>query len=98
MFYQDGKRGKAYGVLTWRGEQQGEEHTRIRGASKKLWKSLSSTSGNASIGDGMSSAWPSLAAAAVEPAEETPSEATTPDLEGNAESEIETEGATPPPS
>ncbi len=64
-FLQDGKRGKAYGVLTWRGEQQGEQPTRINGASKKLWRPLGAAAAGSVAGEAASPVWQSLAASAL---------------------------------
>jgi hypothetical protein len=56
---QSGRGGAAWGVLTWRGARAGEAPTRIRGASKPLWRALGG-------GDAAAAAtWPSLAAAAL---------------------------------
>ena len=60
VFVQDGKSGKAYGVLTWRGEQQREEASRVRGSYKKVWRRLAEDEEHH-----QHSAWPSLAAAAL---------------------------------
>ncbi|KAL4529933.1 hypothetical protein Ndes2526A_g04676 [Nannochloris sp. 'desiccata'] len=46
----DGKRGKAYGLLTWRGEQQGEQPSRIRGASKKTMETTRGSSRSSRTG------------------------------------------------
>lgn len=52
---QDGKHGKAYGILTWRGQQQNEVPRRINGAAKKVWRVLG---GDRPADD----EWPSLVA------------------------------------
>lgn len=36
-----GKTGKAYGMLTWRGEQIHDRPMRIRGTLKKVWRAVS---------------------------------------------------------
>jgi hypothetical protein len=76
--------------LTWRGEQQREEPSRIRGASKKLWRPLR-VAAVATGGDvAGSSLWPSLAASAIAEAEiqaqDQPEAAETP-VEGDSNSE-----------
>lgn len=86
---QDGKRGKAYGLLTWRGEQQGEEPSRIRGASKKLWRPLGPATGAVDEGRETASIWPSLAASAMEgeEAKQQDHEATSESVQGDSTNE-----------
>ncbi|KAI8106890.1 hypothetical protein M9434_001544 [Picochlorum sp. BPE23] len=49
-----GKAGKAYGMLTWRGEQVHEVPKQIPGTLKKVWRVVSSSS------EGPGVTWPSL--------------------------------------
>lgn len=60
---QNGKRGKAYGILTWRGQRRKEEKgpLRIRRAAKKCWVSLDDDTREPATTD-----WPSFAAAALQ--------------------------------
>jgi len=55
---QTGKNGKAYGILTWRGQEQGQSPVRINGSNKKVWRHVPRTSG-------VQSGWPSLALTAL---------------------------------
>ncbi|KAG7666804.1 hypothetical protein Ndes2526B_g09557 [Nannochloris sp. 'desiccata'] len=86
----DGKRGKAYGLLTWRGEQQGEQPSRIRGASKKLWRPLGAAAG--AVGPEPTPVWPSLAASAMEEAEVKRQE---PEATESVEADSQSEDAPP---
>ncbi|KAK9906607.1 hypothetical protein WJX75_004872 [Coccomyxa subellipsoidea] len=36
----DGKHGKAFGVLTWRGRKESEEPRRVNGTLKKIWRCM----------------------------------------------------------
>lgn len=61
-----GKAGKAYGMLTWRGEQVHEVPKQIPGSLKKVWRIVSSSS------EGSGVPWPSLDRSLLDSVSEAP--------------------------
>jgi hypothetical protein len=74
---QDGKGGKAYGMLTWRGERQHDKAVKINGSLKKVWRLLGSESPADQQQQKPPQAWPSLAAAMLQSEKAASQEATT---------------------
>lgn len=82
---QDGKHGKAYGILTWRGQQQNEAPRRINGAAKKVWRVLG-IDRSVKVGE----EWPSLVVSSLVEKSEKTEENGTSDLKGSSTSVSET--------
>lgn len=88
---QNGKRGKVYGILTWRGERQNEHKgpTRVNGTVKKVWKILDD--GSQHKKEEQTIAWPSFALSALKSEQSTAesSETSTDDTEKNSSTDTE---------